>query len=438
MRRASLLLPLSIVAIVCGIGLIHSKFIGNYAFLGMPRFGWLCGFMLLLWASAYVVGLPQLDGDSSTILLRSTTAVAGAGIGISLLTLIARTPLLPLFDIFGSAALLVPMFFALTLIAGRGRSGGSGFARVLAVVGYEERELLASDLETSPERHALLLAALTPAQARASEASPSPLLELAASCHPTVLVLDRKAQLDESVVAQAAALHQRGVRIRTLSLFYDEWLGKIPLTELEHLSLLFDINEIHRQVYARVERWLDIVLALIGLAVMLVLAPVVALANLAGNRGPLLYRQQRVGKSGTVFTMLKFRTMPPGAAGTDWTIENDPRLSTVGRMLRRTHLDELPQAINVLRRDLSVVGPRPEQPHYVEQLTEKIPYYAYRHLVRPGITGWAQVKCPYGADELGALEKLQYEFFYLRHQSLSLDLRILGRTLRSIVNRDGR
>ena len=122
----------------------------------------------------------------------------------------------------------------------------------------------------------------------------------------------------------------------------------------------------------------------------------------------------------------------------EWTGEDDPRITRFGRVLRRTHLDELPQVVNILRGELSVVGPRPEQPHYVEQLTEKLPFYAMRHLVRPGLTGWAQVKYGYAGDERDALEKLQYEFFYLRRQSLDFDLRIVGRTLRSVIGGDGR
>jgi lipopolysaccharide/colanic/teichoic acid biosynthesis glycosyltransferase len=146
-----------------------------------------------------------------------------------------------------------------------------------------------------------------------------------------------------------------------------------------------------------------------------------------------------VGKDGAQFTIHKFRTMRDSDdAPTHWTSNDDPRIGRVGRMLRQLHVDELPQVWNVLRRELSIVGPRPEQPHYVAQLTERIPFYEIRHLVRPGITGWAQVKYDYGSTELDALEKLQYEFFYLRHQSLALDMRIVGRTLRSIAGREGR
>jgi lipopolysaccharide/colanic/teichoic acid biosynthesis glycosyltransferase len=267
---------------------------------------------------------------------------------------------------------------------------------------------------------------------------PKPLEDLVSRHRITLVVLNREAQSLDEVVAQAAGVHSHGVRIRTLSLFYDEWLGKLPISELERIALLFDINEIHHPVYARMKRFLDVALALAGVPVLGIAIPVVALVNLAGNRGPLFFHQERVGKGNVVFTIHKFRTMRPTEGRADWTLPDDERVGAVGRMLRTLHIDELPQVWNVLRRDLSIVGPRPEQPRYVAQLTESIPFYETRHLVRPGITGWAQVKYDYGASELDALEKLQYEFYYLRHQSLPLDLRIIGRTLRSVVGREGR
>jgi lipopolysaccharide/colanic/teichoic acid biosynthesis glycosyltransferase len=173
-------------------------------------------------------------------------------------------------------------------------------------------------------------------------------------------------------------------------------------------------------------------IASVGMLALAVAVPLVALVDLFGNRGPLFYSQPRVGKDGEVFTIHKFRTMRPGNGSANWTEANDPRLGKVGRMLRRLHVDELPQMWNVLRHDLSIVGPRPEQPHYVEVLAKTIPFYDLRHLVRPGITGWAQINYDYGASDIDALEKLQYEFYYLRHQSMSLDLQIIGRTLRAI------
>jgi lipopolysaccharide/colanic/teichoic acid biosynthesis glycosyltransferase len=202
--------------------------------------------------------------------------------------------------------------------------------------------------------------------------------------------------------------------------------------------LLFDIREVHGFRYLRVKRVVDVVASLLGTIVLLVAVPFVVIGNLIGNRGPLFYRQQRVGKAGHSFTILKFRTMRElDGINTEWTQSNDPRVTRFGGFLRRTHLDELPQVVNVLRGDLSIVGPRPEQPHYVEELVDKLAFYNLRHLVRPGLTGWAQVKYGYAGDERDALEKLQYEFWYLRHQSLLLDARIVGRTVRSVIGTEG-
>ena len=201
---------------------------------------------------------------------------------------------------------------------------------------------------------------------------------------------------------------------------------------------MFDIAEIHRPGYRRGSRLLDITVAVAALIALALATPFVVVGNLIGNRGPLLYRQTCVGRDGHVFEMLKFRSMRPGGSTGQWTSADDDRITVFGRILRLSHLDELPQVVNILKGDLSVVGPRPEQPRYVELLSEKIPFYQLRHLVRPGLTGWAQVNYPYGADEKDALEKLQYEFWYLRHQSLMLDARIIARTLRHVLGFKGR
>jgi lipopolysaccharide/colanic/teichoic acid biosynthesis glycosyltransferase len=228
------------------------------------------------------------------------------------------------------------------------------------------------------------------------------------------------------------------VRVRTLTSFYEGWLGKLPMSELERTSLFFDIGELHRARYGRAKRLVDVPLALAGLVALGLVVPLVWLGNLAGNRGPLVYRQPRVGKGGGEFTILKFRTMRSAEGeSTTWTAADDSRVTPLGKLLRRTHLDELPQVVNILRGDLSVVGPRPEQPHYVRELEAKLPFYRLRHLVRPGLTGWAQVNYGYAGDERDALEKLQYDFWYLRHQSLSLDFRIVGRTIRSTLGGPG-
>jgi lipopolysaccharide/colanic/teichoic acid biosynthesis glycosyltransferase len=139
-----------------------------------------------------------------------------------------------------------------------------------------------------------------------------------------------------------------------------------------------------------------------------------------------------------VFSIRKLRTMRPGPSSGEWTQDRDERITRFGGFLRRSHIDELPQILNILTGDLSMVGPRPEQPQYVQKLSESIPFYRTRHVVRPGITGWAQVNYPYGSNEEDAYEKLQLELWYLNHQSFALDLRILARTVRQVLGSRGR
>ncbi len=284
---------------------------------------------------------------------------------------------------------------------------------------------LRNDVARAPERPAIVMEVVPVAAAESGGSGERPLINRARHHHANVIVLDRSAQASPSVVAQAAELHASGLRIRTLSLFYEEWLGMIPVEELERVSLLFDIGEVHRTQYGRINRLVDAVIALVTMVVFVLIIPFILVGNLIGNRGPLFYRQPRVGKGGVEFNILKFRTMKPQSdqgAPTQWTSQDDPRITPFGRFLRRSHLDELPQVTNILRGDLAVVGPRPEQPRYVAELVEKLPFYDLRHLVRPGLTGWAQVKYGYAGDEADAMQKLQYEFYYLRRQSLRLDV----------------
>jgi lipopolysaccharide/colanic/teichoic acid biosynthesis glycosyltransferase len=355
--------------------------------------------------------------------------------------LLAGDALLPRFVVLGSVVVLVPWLLLCTALAGDVESRASERDRVLVVAGADEMESLEADLARAPERPALIVGWLTPDEATSVPATGRrPLLDAAGIANATVVVLSRAGQGDDDIVMQAAILHEGGARIRTLSLFYEQWLGKLPIAELERVSLLFDIGEIHTAGYARVKRLLDVGLALCGLVALAVVTPIVALADVFANRGPLLYRQHRVGRNGTTFDILKFRTMRDCAVDerADWTAERDLRITPFGGVLRRTHLDELPQVVNILRGELSVVGPRPEQPQVVAELVDKLPFYRLRHLVRPGLTGWAQVKYQYAGTEAETLEKLQYEFFYLRRQSLGLDLKIVARTARSVVHQEGR
>lgn len=436
-RLGRLLLVVGTVAAVLGMAEAHAVDHG-YALTASSRFPWSLAYALLLIVSAYAVGLPDITRTRRAALAGTIGASFAASLGISVLQLLSGSPLLPRFVVLGAPAVLVPLYVLCATLAHDGRARDARRDRLVVVAGIDEASELSDDLAENAERPAIVAAVLAPEAAASTGPSRQPLVEAASTHRATAVVLDRRAQSDDSIVAQAARLHENGVRVRTLSLCFDEWLGKLPLSELERVSLMFDIGEVHRTRYGRLKRLVDVLAGITGLAALAVVIPFVLLGNRLGNRGRLFYRQARVGKHGRPFEILKFRTMTDGAGTTQWTTDDDPRITPFGAWLRRTHLDELPQALNMLRGDLSIVGPRPEQPRYVEQLTEKIPFYNLRHLVRPGLTGWAQVKYPYGASEADALEKLQYEFYYLRHQGLALDARIIGRTLRSVIGRQGR
>lgn len=442
MRRAARpLLYGGVLVVVFGLALVHARVLNDYSFTGTSRFGWTIAYVALLCTFAYGFGLPDVHRSRRAALGPAVGAAFLGAASISLLQLFVGDALLPRFVVFGSALLLPDWYRICVGLAVGGRSRAEARDRVVVIAEPDDVAALDAELHSAPERPASIVASLTVAEASTASGGSQPIEDrLEGGLAPTVVVLDRAAQDDPSIVAQVAALHERGVRVRSLTLFYEEWLGKLPISELERASLLFDIGEVHRAGYGRAKRILDVPLALLGLAVLVLVLPLVWCANRVANRGPLLYRQERVGKGGATFSILKFRTMRPRAEGEladEWTSEADPRITPVGRILRRTHVDELPQVINILRGDLGVVGPRPEQPHYVAELSEKLPFYPLRHLVRPGLTGWAQVKYGYAGSESDALEKLQYEFWYLRHQSLGTDLKIVGRTVRSVLGSEG-
>jgi lipopolysaccharide/colanic/teichoic acid biosynthesis glycosyltransferase len=422
--------------VVLGLGWFHAEAIGFYDYTDSFRFSWSLAYVVLLAVAAYGVGLPDLPRNVYQALWSSLGAAVLAAVGISVAQLVLGSQLLPRFVIFWSAVFLVPGWSLTGFIAARDRHRQRRRDRVLLVAGEDDASRLEAELLRAPERRATIADVLKP-----SEAAEGRLLSAAQGAAATVVVLAREALADDAVIDQVASLHEHGVRVRTLTLFYDEWLGKLPLSELERVALMFDIGEIHRARYGRFKRALDLAVAVLALPVFVVSVPLVWVGNVVGgNRGPLFYRQRRVGRNNEEFTIWKYRTMRPvpTSAATTWTIEDDPRVTRFGRVLRRTHVDELPQTINLLVGEVSTVGPRPEQPTYVSDLAGSIRFYRLRHLVRPGITGWAQVKYDYGASTADAMEKLQYEFWYLRHQGLTLDVRIIGRTLRTFVGGTGR
>ncbi|MDO8600856.1 MAG: sugar transferase [bacterium] len=222
--------------------------------------------------------------------------------------------------------------------------------------------------------------------------------------------------------------------------FYESITGKIPVSLIGEVWFLENLTELRKNVYDAMKRAIDMLTAFFLGIVFLLLFPVIALCIKLDTRGPIFYRQKRVGEGGVIFEITKFRSMVADAEmnGARWADEDDPRVTRAGIFLRKTRLDELPQILAVLKGDMSFVGPRPERPEFVDILKEKIPFYAMRHLVKPGLTGWAQVNFPYGSSVEDAMEKLQYDLFYIKNRSFVLDAGILFRTIMIIVTQQGR
>lgn len=432
-------LGMGTAAIVLALSKLHAAYY-DYDFTESPRLGWSIAFIVALVASAYGVGLPDLPRDRhGRLVLSAAAATMGAGV-VSVIQLFVGDALLPRSVVFGSALVTFPWYIGCAALCGNGTSRAEQRARVVVVGDSTDGKRLGEELLHKPERPACLVDVVELDEFYAYQEQRPHLAERVLTDNASVLVLSREAQVDDGVIGEAASVHSTGVRVRSVLSFYEEWLGRIPIAELERMSVMFDIGEIHRRHYLRVKRLFDLVLGCVGAIALVLLVPFIVLGNLVGNRGPLLYRQERIGKRGAPFPLVKFRTMrtTEGRSTNAWATPNDPRITPFGRVLRRTHLDELPQVLNILRGDLSVVGPRPEQPHYVKWLVERIPYYDMRHMVRPGITGWAQVNYGYAGDERDALVKLQYDFYYLRHQGLLLDTRIIVRTIRAVMGLAGR
>ncbi len=231
------------------------------------------------------------------------------------------------------------------------------------------------------------------------------------------------------------ACRMEGILVEEKEAMYERIAGKIAVESLRPSYLIFGRGFTRNRMALAGKRVLDVAISSIGLTVTAPLCLLTAILIKCDSRGPVFFGQERVGQDGSTFTILKFRTMRPDAeaGGPQWAQQNDDRVTRIGKFLRLTRIDEIPQMLNVLRGQMSFVGPRPERPVFVEQLRQQIPYYQLRHTVKPGLTGWAQVNYPYGASVEDAAEKLRYDLYYIKYISPLFDLNIILRTVGVIL-----
>jgi len=267
--------------------------------------------------------------------------------------------------------------------------------------------------------------------------------DLRAFCKPKtcidrviVAMEDRRGSMP---VRELLDLRLRGVVIEDTSELMERLLGRLPLDGLNPSTLIFTHGFNIKTSHQIVRRLISIIASFVGLVLCSPFLPFIILAVRLSSPGPIFFRQTRVGLHGHPFSLIKFRTMRQDAEanGAVWATKNDSRITPLGKFMRRTRLDEIPQLWNVLRGDMGFVGPRPERPEFVQWLTQEIPFYEIRHIVRPGLTGWAQVRYQYGASLEETKRKLEYDLYYIKHVSLGLYLLIIFETIKTIVLRRG-
>lgn len=256
------------------------------------------------------------------------------------------------------------------------------------------------------------------------------------------IVVTSTRELSGDVFQGVMDSYERGIVITPMPILYERVTERVPVEHVgDNWAVVLPIAGTSVfNPYPILKRLSDILMALVGLILFGLMLPFIALAILLDSRGNIFYSQERTGLNGRPFKIVKLRTMIPDAeakTGAVFAQANDNRITRVGRFMRKTRLDEVPQLWNVLKGDMSMIGPRPERPEHIQRLQEKIPFYRTRHIIRPGLTGWAQVRYHYGANDEDSLVKLQYDLYYIRHQSMLLDVNIIMRTVRQVLSMSG-
>ena len=270
--------------------------------------------------------------------------------------------------------------------------------------------------------------------------TPFDLLEMATSQNIKTIITAIDPHQDARLVQSLYQCLPLKISFNDLPSFYEKILGKVPITSIGEIWFLENLTESQKNFYEALKRVLDMFGALVFGLISFCFYPFIILAIKIDSHGPAFYRQIRISQDGQIFKVIKFRSMIEEAekSGAQWADQQDHRITKVGRFLRKTRIDEFPQFWNILIGQMSFIGPRPERIEFVQQLEKEIPYYQIRHIVKPGLTGWAQVNFHYGASVEDSIEKLQYELYYIKHRSFILDLSILLRTIKIMLGGLGR
>ena len=447
-ERKVLLRLLDSVCVLVSLSLIGIIFEFDYFRINSENWYWTLVLLLYFNFFASIFELYELQKASKfDSVLQNSILCSGATTLFYMLTPIL-TPSLPdnrLQIIFFFLAILVPFllwrFIYITLI-----SSPRFYKRVLVVGNSFDINRISSDLQKSDPNYMVVgyikTADQIPLKIKEEDLirfEVEDIKEAIKKYHINEIVVASgyKKGLMLSLYNQLSYLLKKGFPIKDYTQVYEEVTQRIPVEHVDKdFYRYFPFSRSNQNKFYQVFfRLFDIVIALIGLVFFMLILPFILLANLLGNRGSLFYWQERIGKYGKVFKIIKLRTMVNDAEvnGPQYAEKNDLRTTRFGKFLRRSRIDEIPQFYNVLKGEMSLIGPRPERPFFVTELSRAIPFYETRHVIKPGLTGWAQVKADYGNGQADSLVKLQYDLYYIKHRGIFLDLSILLKTFSTVI-----
>lgn len=445
-ERKILLRIFDIFSVLFALYLLGRLFEFNYFNISADNFYWTIVLALYLSVFGSVFEMYNLQVASNQYqVIRSIVLTTSSTVLVYLLTPI-YTPVLPgnriqilyfYLAVFG--ALFAWRMFYLRFLA-----SNRFVKKVIMICDCEQARELISELEHSNPHYKVMGYVNTdsgnePEKHFVPEIKPDMLEKFVKRAHVSEIVIasQKTDGITVGLYNQLIHLLEAGYIIREYTQVYESMMQRIPVQYVARdFYRYFPFSRSNQNhLYLLFVRICEIVVSLIGIAIGVVLLPFILIGNAIGNRGPLFYTQKRVGKNGRVFQILKFRTMVKNAEknGAQFTTPRDSRITAFGKFLRKTRVDEFPQFVNILKGDMAVIGPRPERPVFVAEIAEVMPFYETRHVIKPGLTGWAQVNYSYGDSLDDSLIKLQYDLYYIKHRSIFLDINVLVKTFSTVL-----
>jgi len=415
----------------------------NFDFQRWQQHFWPLTIIYLLWLIVfYIAGLYELTLARNNIGFYSTLSrglAINAGLAIAFFYFIPYFGITPKTNLFLNLVILTLLFSGWRQIYNYLLKSSALLNNVL-IIGKDDQNKeirqISQIIRNNPQLGYRIIKKIKTKEIQ----TPFDLLEMASQKNIKTIITAIDPHQDSKLVQSLYQCLPLKISFSDLPSFYEKILGKVPISSIGQVWFLENLTESQKNFYEATKRIFDMLGSFVFGSVGLIFYPLIALVIKLDSRGPVFFTQRRISQDGQIFKVLKFRSMIEEAEknGAQWADQQDHRITRVGNFLRKTRLDELPQLWNIFIGQMSFIGPRPERIEFVQRLEKEIPYYQIRHIVKPGLTGWAQVNFRYGASVADSIEKLQYELYYIKHRSLILDLSIILRTIKIVLKGGGR